>query len=472
MAIEMRLDLKLAQKLVMTPQLQQAIKLLQLSRLEMSQVVYQEMLENPVLEDANLEADSDEPDVKTDDERVEVEEERAVDLFDLKWESYLDGEDYSGDVAYFPEEDERPSYEQTLSSKVSLSEHLAWQLRLVTTTDLENKLGQIIIGNIDEDGYLRDVTLEEIAAAAQASPEQAETALRLVQDLDPPGVAARDLRECLLIQARQLGLTGTIVEEIIRAHMEDLEKKRYSLIAKALKVTIRDVQLAANAIEALEPKPGRPFTSAQVQYIVPDVYVVKKDGSYVILLNDEGMPRLRVSPFYRNLMMQGGDEATKDYIDMKLRSAQWLIKSIEQRNKTIYRVAESIVVRQKEFLDKGIDYIKPMILKDVAEDIGMHESTISRVTTSKYIHTPQGMYELKYFFSGSIASINGDDLSSITVRNLIHKTISEEDPKNPLNDRQIVNILKSKNIDIARRTVAKYRGELKVPPASARKKPY
>lgn len=472
MAIEMRLDLKLAQKLVMTPQLQQAIKLLQLSRLEMSQVVYQEMLENPVLEDANLEADSDEPDVKAEDERVEGEEERAVDLFDLKWDSYMDGDDYSGDVAYFPEDDEKPSYEQTLSSKVGLSEHLAWQLRLATTTDLENKLGQIIIGNIDEDGYLRDVTLEEVAAAAGASVNQAEAALRLVQDLDPPGVAARDLRECLLIQARQLGLTGTIVEEMILDHMEDLEKKRYSVIAKALKVTIKDVQLAANAIEALEPKPGRPFTSAQVQYIVPDVYVVKKDGSYVILLNDEGMPRLRVSPFYRNLMMQGGDEATKDYIETKLRSAQWLIKSIEQRNKTIYRVAESIVARQKEFLDKGINYLKPMILKDVAEDIGMHESTISRVTTSKYVHTPQGMYELKYFFSGSIASINGDGLSSITVRNLIHKTINEEDPKNPLNDRQIVNILKSKNIDIARRTVAKYRGELKMPPASARKKPY
>ena len=472
MAIEMRLDLKLAQKLVMTPQLQQAIKLLQLSRLEMSQVVYQEMLENPVLEDANLEADQEDAEVKTDDERVEGEEQRTVDLFDLKWDSYIDGDDNSGDVAYFPEDDEKPSYEQTLSSKVGLSEHLAWQLRLVTTTDLENKLGQIIIGNIDEDGYLRDVTLEEIAAAAEASVGQAEAALRLVQDLDPPGVAARDLRECLLIQARQLGLTGTIVEEIIHDHMEDLEKKRYSLIAKALKVTIKDIQLAANAIEALEPKPGRPFASSQVQYIVPDVYVVKKDGSYVILLNDEGMPRLRVSPFYKNLMTQGGDEATKDYIETKLRSAQWLIKSIEQRNKTIYRVAESIVVRQKDFLDKGIDYLKPMILKDVAEDIGMHESTISRVTTSKYVHTPQGMYELKYFFSGSIASITGDDLSSITVRNLIHKTINEEDPKNPLNDRQIVNILKSKNIDIARRTVAKYRGELKMPPASARKKPY
>ncbi len=480
MAIEMRLDLKLAQKLVMTPQLQQAIKLLQLSRLEMSQIVCQEMMENPVLEDAAIEAEQDENDAglkneneRADEERAEGEEERAIDLFDLKWDNYLDnGEDYSEDVVYFPDGDEKPSYEQTLSSALGLSEHLEWQLMLASGTDIEKKLGHIIIGNIDDDGYLRDTTVEEIAAVAGTSVKQAEAALRIVQDLDPPGVAARDLRECLLIQARQLGLGGTIVEEIIRGHMEDLEKKKYAGMAKTLKVSVKDVQLAAKAIEALEPKPGRPFAVSEVQYIVPDVFVVKKDGEYVILLNDDGMPRLRINPFYKNLIRRGSDEGTKDYIESKLRSAQWLIKSIEQRNKTIYRTTESIALRQREFLDRGIDYLKPMILRDVAEDIGMHESTISRVTTNKYVHTPQGIYELKYFFSGSIASTRGDELSSITVRNFIQKAISEEDPQNPLNDRHIVNILKSRNIDIARRTVAKYRGELKIPPASVRKKPY
>ncbi len=477
MAIEMRLDLKLAQKLVMTPQLQQAIKLLQLSRLEMSQMVYQEMMENPVLEDS-LEADQADNDagLKSDDEeaeRAESEDGHTVDLFDLKWDNYIDdGGDYSEDTLYFPEDDEKPSYEQTLSSAVRLSEHLEWQLMLIAGTDIEKKLGQVIIGNIDDDGYLRDATIDEIAEMAGTSVKQADAALKIVQDLDPPGVAARDLRECLLIQARQLGLGGTIVEEIIEDYLDDLEKKKYSAIAKALRVSIKDVQLAAKAIEALEPKPGRPFAVSEVQYIVPDVFVVKKAGEYVILLNDEGLPRLRINPFYKNLMRRGSDEGTKDYIESKLRSAQWLIKSIEQRNKTIYRTAESIVLRQREFLDKGIDYLKPMILRDVAEDIGMHESTISRVTTNKYVHTPQGIYELKYFFSGSIASTHGDDLSSITVRNFIQKAISEEDPKNPLNDRQIVNILKSRNIDIARRTVAKYRGELKIPPASVRKKPY
>ncbi|HLB24995.1 MAG TPA: RNA polymerase factor sigma-54 [Nitrospirota bacterium] len=475
----MRLDLKLAQKLVMTPQLQQAIKLLQLSRLEMSQLVYQEMMENPILEDASLDAEADdgEAQVKEDPEAADRDEVvQTIDVFDMRWDNYIEDDELGSggeNIAYYSEaDDEKPSYEQTLSSQLSLSDHLNWQLRLITTTDVEKTLGEVIIGNIDEDGYLRDMTLEEIAAMAGTDAARAEKTLRLVQDLDPPGVAARDLRECLLIQARQLGLGGTIVEEILTGHMEELEKKRYQSIARALKVNVKDVQLAAKVIESFEPKPGRPFSVSEVQYIVPDVFIVKKDKDYVILLNDDGMPKLRISPFYKNLMRRGGDEATRDYIESKLRSAQWLIKSIEQRNKTIYRVAESIVTRQKEFLDRGVDSIRPMILKDVAEDIGMHESTISRVTTNKYMHTPQGTYELKYFFSGGISSINGDSLSSITVRNLIHKTISDEDPKNPLNDRLIVNILKSRNIDIARRTVAKYRGELKIPPASVRKKPY
>lgn len=475
MAIEMRLDLKLAQKLVMTPQLQQAIKLLQLSRLEMSQLVYQEMMENPVLEDTSLEAETEEVEreVKDEPDRDDGgETEQAIDVFDMKWDNYLEDDNYEKDLTYYSDtEEEKPSYEQTLSSRIGLADHLSWQLRLTAAGEAERRVGEIIIGNIDEDGYLRDMTVEEVAAAAGVDVPQAEKALRLVQDLDPPGVAARDLRECLLIQARQLGLGGTIVEEVLLGHLDELEKKRYPSIAKALKVSVKDVLLAAKAIEALEPKPGRPFTTSEVQYIVPDVYVVKKDGGYVILLNDEGMPKLKISPFYKNLMRHGGDEATREYIETKLRSAQWLIKSIEQRNKTIYRVAESIVSRQKEFFDKGIAYIKPMILKDVADDIGMHESTISRVTTSKYMHTPRGIFELKYFFAGGISSVDGEDTSSIAVRNIIQKTISEEDPRKPLNDRIIVNILKSKNIDIARRTVAKYRCELRIPPASVRKKP-
>ncbi len=477
MAIEMRLDLKLAQKLVMTPQLQQAIKLLQLSRLEMSQMLYQEMLENPVLEDTVTEAETDEAEAQIKDEQPvdegEIGAAQEVDLFGIKWDNYLEEDDYGREVNYYSDsEEERPSYEQTLSSKVGLSEHLLWQLRLVPVSEHERRAGEVVIGNIDDDGYLRDMTVAEIAKVAGVSDAVAEKALLVVQDMDPPGVGARDLKECLLIQTRLLGLNGTIVELMIKDHMAELEKKRYPVIARILKVALKDVMMASAAIESLEPKPGRPFTVSEVQYIVPDVFVVKKDGEYVILLNDEGMPKLRISPFYKNLIRRGGDEATKDYIESKLRSAHWLIKSIEQRNKTIYRVTESIITRQKEFLEKGIDKVRPMILRDVAEDIGMHESTISRVTTNKFMHSPQGIFELKYFFSGGISSIDGDSLSSIIVRRLVQKTISEEDSKEPLNDRNIVDILKGKNIDIARRTVAKYRCELKIPPANVRKKPY
>ncbi|MBI5191121.1 MAG: RNA polymerase factor sigma-54 [Nitrospirae bacterium] len=478
MSLEMRLDLKLAQKLVMTPQLQQAIKLLQLSRLEMSQLAYQEMLENPVLEDATLEV---EPDTE-EQERLLKEsasaaeepayEDRAVDVFDIKWDNYLDADEYREEMNLYSDYDEDlPTYDQTLSSHISLSEHLMWQLMLTPTNDEEKLAGEVIIGNIDDDGYLRDMTVEEVARTAGVGVAAARKALGMVQELDPPGVGARDLRECLLIQARQLGFGGTIVEDMIRRHLEDIEKKRFASVARDLKVSVKEVAAAADVIESMEPKPGRPFMVTDVQYIIPDVYVVKKDGEYVILLNDEGMPRLKISPFYKNLMRSGGDDQTKEYIETKLRSAQWLIKSIEQRNKTIFRVTESIVVRQKEFLDRGIHNVKPMILRDVADDIGMHESTISRVTTNKYMHTPQGIFELKYFFSGGISGVNGDSLSSIAVRSLVQKTISEEDPKNPLNDRRIVDLLKKKNIDIARRTVAKYRCELKIPPANVRKKP-
>jgi len=475
MALEMRMDLKLAQKLVMTPQLQQAIKLLQLSRLEMSQMVYQEMLENPVLEDAAIEPDTDEAEAPSQEDVPETaaDDGSAVDVFDMKWDNYIDEDEGRLDRSSFMGSDEdMPSYDQTLSSPLSLSDHLTWQFRLSSASATENRVAELVIGNIDEEGYLRDMTVEEVAREAGVSVRTAEKALGMIQELDPPGVGARDLRECLLIQARLLGLKGTVVEEILLKHMDDLEKKRYPAIAKALGVAVKDIVMAASAIESLEPKPGRPFQASEIQYIIPDVYVVKKGADYVILLNDEGLPKLRISPFYKNLMRGRGDEATRDYIESRLRSAQWLIKSIEQRNKTIYRVTESIVTRQKEFLEQGAEHIRPMILKDVAEDIEMHESTISRVTTNKYMHCPQGIYELKYFFSGGIAGMDGESMSSISVRGLVQKTISEEDPKKPYNDRRVVDILKKKNIDIARRTVAKYRCELNIPPANLRKKTY
>jgi len=477
MSLEMRLELKLAQKLVMTPQLQQAIKLLQLSRLELSQLVQQEMLENPVLEELIGEDDREDMDARAAEESTSAAEEDVpetpeIDVFDMKWDNYIDTDADRDPGAYSDLPDEGVSYEQTLSRTPTLSDHLLWQLNLTVTDKLTRQLGEVIIGNIDDNGYLRDVTVEDIAGLAGVTLKKVEKALDLVQEFDPPGVGARNLQECLLIQARQLGFRDTIVESILESHMDALEKKRYPAIARNLRVPVAEVISAAGVIESFEPKPGRPFTATEVQYIIPDVYVVKKGDEYVILLNDDGMPKLRISPFYKKVMRRGGDEVTREYIESKIRSARWLLKSIEQRNRTVYKVTESIVNRQKDFLDKGIGHIKPMILKDVAEDIGMHESTISRVTTNKFMHTPQGIFELKYFFASGIACSDGEDLSSITVRRLIEKTIREEDPKKPLNDRVIVDMLKHKNINIARRTVAKYRCEMKIPPANMRKKPY
>lgn len=475
MALEMRLDLKLAQKLVMTPQLQQAIRLLQLSRLEMTQEILQEMLENPVLEEVMTDDEPDDQppqmDSATTAEEPPVDESHKVDVFDLKWDNYMDSET-PNEPGSFYEPEETPSYEHTLTQTANLSEHLRWQLGLTPISGIERRIGEEIIGNIDDDGYLRDVTVDDIAKSGGVGVGLVEKALNAVQELDPPGVGARTLQECLLIQARQLGFGGTLVEAMLKDHMDDLEKKRYPAIARNLKAQVADVIMAANAIESFEPKPGRPFCSTEVQYIVPDVYVVKKGDDYAIILNDEGIPRLKVSPLYKKLMRGGGDESTREYIESKIRSARWLLKSIEQRNRTVYRVTESIVKRQRAFLDKGMGYIKPMILRDVAEDIEMHESTISRVTTNKYMHTPQGLFELKYFFAGCVSGENGEETSTLTVRRLIEKAIQGEDPSRPINDRVIVDMLKDKNIHIARRTVAKYRCEMKIPPAGLRKKPY
>jgi RNA polymerase sigma-54 factor len=487
--MEARLELKLSQKLIMTPQLQQAIKLLQLSRLELSQTISQELVENPVLEEVSTDAgeESAEGEVEagtsqdpTDVRKEEVdragEEELKSDLDQTapQWDEYLDemsdGRDY-GPVEQ--DENDRPSYDQTLTRQPSLGDHLMWQLRLSAADENLFAAAEEIIGNIDDDGYLR-ATLEEMAEVGSVTVEIMARALELVHGFDPVGVGARDLQECLLIQVRYLDLEGTVVDKIIRGHLTDLEKRRYPQIAKALNISQQDVLEAASFIvHDLEPKPGRPFASADTHYVVPDVYVVKIEDRYVIQLNDEGFPRVRINPYYRRLLSrkENVDKTTREYIEERLRSAQWLIKGMEQRNKTIYKVAESIVKFQSDFLENGIARLKPMVLKDVAEDISMHESTISRVTTNKYMHTPQGVFPMKYFFStGFTAAGSGAEVSSLTVKDLIQKMIREENPSAPLKDQQIVDMLKQRGLEIARRTVAKYREELRIPPTSVRKR--
>ena len=488
--MEARLELKLSQKLIMTPQLQQAIKLLQLSRLELSQSVSQELIENPVLEemtseDSGEEQSSEEGEAASESQtatetppEASPEPEGAQELkSDLEvgpeWDEYLnemsDGRDYGNAEA---DDKELPSYDQTLTRLPSLSDHLLWQLHLSTSDPDLVKGGEEIIGNLDDDGYLR-ATLDELAQQSGVPLSVMERALALVQDFDPLGIGARDLRECLLIQVRQLDLQGTLVEKIIQDHLGDLEKRKYPNIAKTLNVTPQEVMEASQTIiHELEPKPGRPYLTADTNYVVPDVYVTKIEDRYVVQLNDEGMPRVRINPYYRKLLSRNEaiDKVTKEYVEERLRSAQWLIKGMEQRNKTIYKVAESIVKFQREFLDQGISHLRPMVLKDVAEDIEMHESTISRVTTNKFMHTPQGIFPMKYFFTTGFSDGNGADISSLTVKDAIQKLIKEEDLAAPLKDQQIVDVLKERGIEIARRTVAKYREELRIPPTSVRKR--
>ena len=479
--MDVRLELKLAQKLIMTPQLQQAIKLLQLSRLE--------LMENPVLEELAADApdtDASEsegealpetaeaaPEAEGDRTAEETKELAAEPEMGLQWDEYLsdmgDGRDqgYAG-----ADEKELPSYEQTLSRRASLSEHLLWQLRLTASDETHLKGAEWIIGNIDEDGYLR-ASLDELAEQAGLPLAVMEQALAVVQLFDPVGVGSRDLRECLLIQARELDFEETLVELIIRDHLADLEKKRYAQIAKVLNVTLQDVMEASQIIiHEFEPKPGIPYADPDTHYVVPDIYVVKVEDRYVVQLNEDGVPRVRINPYYRKLLTRKDavDKATRDYIEERMRSAQWLMKGMDQRNKTIYKVAESIVKFQFDFLENGISHLKPMVLKDVAEDISMHESTISRVTTSKYMHSPQGLFPMKFFFTTGFSAGGEGDISSLTVKAAIQKMIKEEDPSSPLKDQQIVDALKERSITIARRTVAKYREELRIPPTSVRKR--
>lgn len=481
--MDTKLDLRLTQKLIMTPQLQQAIKLLQLSKLELEQTVNQALLENPFLDEAQVEATETEEDeaYKTTSaselaSKPEDDEGGALSPLDgenLKWGEYLsdDGFDNKETGYYKDNEEDGMTYDQMLTRPSSLSDHLSWQLNLATSDPDIIKAGDIIIGNLDDNGYLQS-TLEEVTAASGVSVEKAGEALSLMQQFDPPGIAARDLRECLLIQLAQLGVKGTIVETIVSEHLSDFEKKRFPAIARSLGITLEDLAHALKVIERLEPKPGRLFYASDNLAIIPDVFVVKHEGEYVVLLNDDGIPRLKLNPTYRR-MLRGGTEIAdeaKGYLEEKFRSAIWMIRSIEQRNRTIYKVAQSIVKCQEDFLEKGINNLKPLTLREIAEDINMHESTVSRVTHNKYICTSQGIFELKYFFSSGLNTSDGNSCSSKSVRDMIHRLITDENHQKPFSDQQIMEYLKGQQIEIARRTVAKYRKELKIPSASRRRK--
>ena len=472
----------------MTPQLQQAIKLLQLSRVELEEMVVKELQENPALEEGPAEEGESAPDqprletpVSAPDpaELVLNRELSTVDkIGTLDWQEYLDTHSNSihGSLtaeATSEDGDSPPSWENSLTKKTTLEDHLVWQLRLSKITERESNIGLYVIQNLNENGYLV-LSREEIGNATESSPEEVEAVLKRIHFFDPVGVAARDLRECLLIQLENLHLSDSLAAKIVGNYLNFLESKRYEKLGKDLGVTIDDIAEAAHLIATLEPKPSRGFEQDEVRTVLPDVFVEKVGDEYVIFLNDDGVPRLRVNSLYRRLAGQEGaaEEQARQYLQEKVRAAHWLIKSIQQRQQTLFRVTQSIFKFQREFLDHGVSTLKPMVLRDVAEDIDMHESTVSRATANKYVHTPQGLFELKFFFQSGLRGGNGEDVASESVKEKIRAIITAEDQRKPYSDQHIAAMLSTEAIEIARRTVAKYREAMGILPSSKRRQPF
>ncbi len=481
MALELKQQVRLSQQLVMTPQLQQAIKLLQLSRMELVDLVQQELQENPVLEEGP-EAEEERSAAETEAEgapeitdateataelpaeatldtasATEAEPTDAEKIADVDWQDYLDANPHTG-MREAVSPDDRPSIDATYTRRETLSEHLLWQLQLASLPVEQEIAARFVIGNLDDRGYLQS-PLEEISRQSGVREEAVAEALRAVQEFDPSGVAARDLRECLTMQARALEIDDPLVLRILDEQLDALIKRDFRGVARALGVSIEAVAIASHVIGRLEPRPGRAFGGEDPIYIVPDIYIYRIGEDFHVVLNDDGLPRLRINALYREVLAKGNSASkdTKDYVGDKVRSAMWLIKSIHQRQRTIYKVMQSIIKHQREFFERGINHLRPLNLRDVADDIEMHESTVSRVTTNKYAHTPQGIFELKYFFNSSISRVQGEAIASESVKERIRRLIVNEDPRRPLSDQRIAEMLRVANIDIARRTVTKYR---------------
>jgi len=469
LAIQQKLGLstRLSQRLILTPSLQQAIKLLPLTTLELAEVLEQEVMENPLLEEVPQEQPSAEEiaqeEAKT--EREDILKEIDVEKF---FEDYLDDGDHRRTRS--AEIPELPPIENTLTEQPDLYDHLMWQLHMSVSDELTLEIGDAIIQNLDADGLLR-ASVDEIANLGPYAMEEVQKALTIIQGLDPAGVAARDLTECLRLQLRNLGLEGSPTDVMVRDHMKQLQSHQYPEIGRQMGLSPDEVSHHLEVIKRLDPKPGLKYSPDKSSYVIPDVFVVKEGDDYKIVLNDDGLPKLRISPTYKRMLdvKEVGSEETRNYVKEKLRSALWLLKSVDQRQRTIYKVSESIIRHQRGFLDSGIAHLRPLVLRDVATDIGMHESTVSRVVANKYMHTPRGVYELRFFFHSGITSNMGEAISSVTIKDKIRKMIEAEDPFRPLSDSRIAELLGSDGLPLARRTVAKYREELRIPPSNLRK---
>ncbi|MHB1350730.1 MAG: RNA polymerase factor sigma-54 [Desulfobulbaceae bacterium] len=482
MALELRQQLKLAQKLVMTPQLRQAIKLLQLNRLELTEALQAEIEQNPLLEEAvedpnQLGTVSDTLAAEEPREPPEavvttpVSGETPAGLAEINWDDYSNTFDTDLSFARETPPADAPSQFDFISIQPGLSAHMQWQLTDLDLNDQETDVAMFIIGNLDRHGFLR-AEVAEISAGTGCTPETAEKVLAQIQGLDPPGIAARNIRESLLLQLKRRDLGDSLAYRIIRDHMPLLEARNYALIARLTGATVRSVMKDVEVITTLTPFPGNEFSNDQVNYVVPDVYVFKVDDDFVIQLNNDGLPQLKLSDEYLALLKKKRDlnQESVGYLREKQRSAEWFIKSLQQRQRTIYKVMESILKFQRDFFEHGPSHLRPLILRDVANDIEMHESTVSRVTSNKYAHTPQGIYELKYFFSTAVANADGDAVASESIRNRIRQLVQAENPAHPLSDNKISSLLADENIQVARRTVAKYREQMGILPVKFRRK--
>jgi len=461
------------QQMILTPKMQQAIEILQLSSLELERYIEQQLTENVMLEEEASQAEETETPIPEEQTPVaespqseEPQDGEADRNLDAELESLMTSySDYSyegRDFSVSAEDGKRGFIENTAAEAESMTKNLIRQLSLSTDNPIDQKIGEWIISEIDKRGYFSSTT-EEGAEKLGVEAGEVERVLKIIQTFVPVGIGARDLRECLLIQLEAAPEEQPLLKKIVENHLEQLAKKQYPKIAQALKITVQEVQDLGAAIAALEPIPGRYFGDHDVIYIQPDVVVKKVDNEYVVYINDDGLPRLRISPFYKKLLKEYKDNPkTKEYIRDKLRSAQWLVKNIQQRKETILKVAQNIVDVQKDFFDRGVTHLKPLTLKEIAERIGMHESTVSRVTTNKYMETPRGIFELKYFFSSGIGSAYGETASSTSVKEMIRTLIENEDKHKPLSDQKITELLNRRGLNIARRTAAKYREELGV----------
>ncbi len=430
---------------MMTPELRQAIAILQMSTLELAEHIQKELEENPFLEEREPEDVPESKEEANDTSKIE------------EWLEYYNDRD----IGYTAKDtEEGKSFENFVTSTPSLYEHLEFQLRLTTCDREQLRIGLYLIGNIDQNGYLC-IDMAEVAAEFQVDMERAYGVLDIIQSFTPYGVGAKNLVECLLLQLKYYEQEDSLAVQIIREHLADLGKSRLNHIAQKLGVSVQEVQEAADLIRTLDPKPGLQYGTNEVKYILPDVFVEKIEGEYVVVVNDFQFPRLLINKSYENVFKQPDTtDETKKYMEEKIGSAVWLLKSIEQRRMTLYKVARCIVDIQKDFLDKGVKYIKPLNLKQVAELVEVHESTVSRATTNKYIQTPQGLFELKYFFSTGVGACEEDKVSSKSIKHTLEQIIAEEDVNKPLSDDTIATMLCAKGIQISRRTVAKYRQEL------------